>query len=230
MSLPAGKTHMPTDTRLNLTPQFVIGVFLILFGALLTLDRMQVLDAANSLRYWPVVLIALGGWIVIERGGTGRSLPGYAMIVIGALLFLERARLRARQVLGAVLADDHRAGRRAPDHAEAGAQTRAREHRVRCLLAWAGLVPAPASGGDGTVSMFAVLGSDQRASGDKPFRGGEVTSIMGGTRLDLRQAIIEPGAQADINMFVMMGGHEVVGPTGMDGGDRSDADSRRRRG
>ena len=75
MNLPAGHTHMPTDTRLNLTPQFVIGVFLILFGALLTLDRMQVLDAANSLRYWPVLI----AW-ALDRDRErwdGTRLPGY---------------------------------------------------------------------------------------------------------------------------------------------------------
>ena len=50
---------MPTDTRLNLTPQFVMGVCLVLFGALLTLDRLQVVDAAVSFRFWPVALVAL---------------------------------------------------------------------------------------------------------------------------------------------------------------------------
>jgi Cell wall-active antibiotics response 4TMS YvqF len=61
--------------------------------------------------------------------------------------------------------------------------------------------------------MFSVLGSDRRTSRDKPFRGGDVTSFIGGTQLDLRQAIIEPGEQAEINIFVMMGGHELWVPS-----------------
>ena len=71
-----------------------------------------------------------------------------------------------------------------------------------------------ASAPDGTVSMFSVLGSDQRAINDKPFRGGDVTTIVGGTQLDLRQAGIEPGEQAVINIFVLMGGHELWVPSG----------------
>jgi hypothetical protein len=74
--------RMQTDSRLNLTPQLIIGVCLILFGVLLTLDRLQIADAGTTLRYWPTALIALGGWIVAERGLTGRSLPGYLMIGI----------------------------------------------------------------------------------------------------------------------------------------------------
>ena len=69
--------------------------------------------------------------------------------------------------------------------------------------------------------MFSVLGGSKRTSNDKPFRGGEITSLIGGTQLDLRQATIEPGQQAVINVFVMMGGHEMWVPSGMDGGSRS---------
>ena len=119
--LPAGKTHMPTDTRLNLTPQFVMGVCLILFGALLTLDRLQLVDAAVSLRFWPVVLIALGGWIVIEQARDGTQLAGLRDDRRRRPAAPELARHRARAVLGAVLAAHHRAGRRAPDHADARA-------------------------------------------------------------------------------------------------------------
>ena len=63
--------QMQTDSRLNLTPQFIIGVCFILFGVLLTLDRLQIADAGTTLRYWPIALIAFGGWIVAERGLTG---------------------------------------------------------------------------------------------------------------------------------------------------------------
>ena len=173
---------MQTDTRPNLTPQFVFGVCLILFGIVLTLDRLQVLDAAVSLRFWPVVLIALGGWMVIERRAPGRSVPGYALIGIGALLLLDAmgvVRVRVWELfwpaiilfVGARLIMQP-GGRR-------------ERHRLRGLAAGEG-GPAP-TGGDGTISMFAVLSGDKRASSDKAFRGGDVTSIIGSTHLDLRQ-------------------------------------------
>jgi hypothetical protein len=71
-----------------------------------------------------------------------------------------------------------------------------------------------ASSSEGTISMFSVLGGSQRTSNDNPFRGGDITSIIGGTQLDLRQATIEPGGQAVVNVFAMMGGHEVWVPSG----------------
>ena len=117
---PTGNAHMPTDTRLNLTPQFIIGVCLILLGVLLTLDRLQFGrrrgDAAVTGRSCSS---RSGGWIVFERGSTGRSLPGYVMIVIGSLLLLNALGRHACSVLGAVLAAHHRACRRPPHHADA---------------------------------------------------------------------------------------------------------------
>jgi hypothetical protein len=41
-----------------------------------------------------------------------------------------------------------------------------------------------------------------------------MTSVMGGCVLDLRQAIVAPGAEAVVNVFAFMGGHEVVVPSG----------------
>lgn len=205
--------QMQTDSRLNLTPQFVIGVCLILFGILLTLDRLQIADAETTLRYWPIALVALGGWIVAERGLTGRSFPGYVMIGVGSLLLLNSfgvVRVRFWELfwplvivlLGArlIMQTPHR--------------RRERHDRVGSIDA-SQARSAPASPtSDGTISMFSVLGGAQRTSNDKPFRGGDLTSIAGGTQLDLRQATIEPGQEAVINIFAMMGGHEIWVPSG----------------
>ena len=62
--------------------------------------------------------------------------------------------------------------------------------------------------------MFSVLGSDQRTSNDKPFRGGEITSILGGTQLDLRQATIEPGQRSGHQRLRHDGRPRNVGPSG----------------
>jgi predicted membrane protein len=201
MTSEPGHAAMRTDTRLNLTPQFVIGVFLIVFGALLTLDRMQVLSAGHTLRYWPVALIALGTWVVVERRGTQRTLPGYAMIVIGALLLLDAlgvVRVRFWELFWPMIIV--LVGARLIMHTPGQRRTR---HEG-----------ASAPAGDGTISMFSILGSDQRTSSDKAFRGGDVTTIVGGTQLDLRRASIEPGSEAVINVFVFMGGHDLWVPPG----------------
>jgi hypothetical protein len=203
---------MSTDTRINISPQLVLGSLMIVFGVLLTLDRMELIDAARTLRFWPLVLIALGSWLVIERGPGGRSLSGYALIVFGVLLLLNSlgfARVRfwelfwpALIILVGTRLVMQTSGQRWPRrgfHTSAAGQLD-------------GATPSPAR--DGMVSMLSILGSHQRAVTDKPFRGGEVTTIVSGTQLDLRQAEIAPGDEAAVNVFIFMGGHEVWVPQG----------------
>jgi predicted membrane protein len=204
--------QMQTDSRLTITPQLIIGVCLIVFGVLLTLDRLQIADAGRTLRYWPIALVALGGWIAAERGLTARSFPGYVMIGIGALLLLDSfgvLQVRFWELFWplVIVLLGTRLIMQTPER-------RRERHRRRSLDAsQPGSAPA-SSTSDGTVSMFSVLGGSQRTSNDKPFRGGDITSIIGGTQLDLRQATIEPGNEAAINVFAMMGGHEIWVPPG----------------
>jgi len=65
-----------------------------------------------------------------------------------------------------------------------------------------------------TVSLFAVMGEDQRTSYATTFRGGEMTTFMGSNKLDLRQATLAPGDEAVIDVFAMMGGLELRVPDG----------------
>jgi hypothetical protein len=69
--------------------------------------------------------------------------------------------------------------------------------------------PAPANGG---TTLFAVLGESKRSSNDQPFLGGQMTAIMGGCQLDLRQAVMAPGEEASIDVFALMGGLEIRVP------------------
>lgn len=64
----------------------------------------------------------------------------------------------------------------------------------------------------GRVSLLAFMGEVKRASGDHPFRGGEMTAVMGGCMLDLRQATIPPGGMVRLNLIGLMAGHEVRVP------------------
>ena len=51
---------------------------------------------------------------------------------------------------------------------------------------------------------------------EQPFRGGEVTTIMGRTRLDLRTAELAPGQTAVVDIFNLMSRTEIRVPPGWD--------------
>jgi hypothetical protein len=63
------------------------------------------------------------------------------------------------------------------------------------------------------LSMFAVWSSVRRASVASPFRGGDITAIMGGGQLDLRLATIPPGEEAILDIVAVMGGVEILVPS-----------------
>ena len=201
---------MSIDTRYNVTPQLVVGVCLVLFGMLLTLDRMELINAATSLRLWPVILIAFGAWKVIEHKETGRTMPGYMLAIAGSLLLLNNwglVRVRFWELIWPAII------------VFVGArlimQTQGRRRDTQSAAPSFGDTAArPMTSGNGRVSLCSVFGNSQRESSDKPFRGGDMTSIVGGTRLDLRQATIEAGGEAVINVFTIMGGHEIWVPPG----------------
>jgi len=66
----------------------------------------------------------------------------------------------------------------------------------------------------GTVSLFGVMSEDRRVSGAGPFRGADMTSVMGNCTLDLRQAVLAPGEETTIDVFTLMGGAVVRVPEG----------------
>lgn len=66
--------------------------------------------------------------------------------------------------------------------------------------------------GPGEISAFAVLGGDDRPVADGAFKGGQVTTVMGGAKVDLRAAQLDPGETAVIDVFGMMSGTEIRVP------------------
>jgi len=79
-----------------------------------------------------------------------------------------------------------------------------------------GSVPPPASqyaDRSEKLSMFAVWSSVRRASAASPFRGGDITAIMGGGQLDLRLATIPNGEEAVLDIVAVMGGVEIIVPS-----------------
>ncbi len=177
--------------------QVIVGIGVILFGSLLLLDNMGILDAYQYLRYWPVILIVLGLMKVVQSYSTGGRFWGLTLVLIGSLLLLRNLDLATVGIrdlwpLLLILLGVSLVG--------GGAR------KFRPLI---GERLAGAMNSD--VGCFAFLGGSKRASSAKDFRGAEMTAIMGGCEVDLRQADIE-GPEAVISTFALWGGIEIQVP------------------
>ena len=182
------------DSRPRVTPQLVMGLIVILVGILFTLDNVGVIEARDYLRYWPVALIAVGGLKLWQsRGGPG-VLTALLFIGAGIWLLLESARLVAVHLwdlwplllvfFGASLV----------------------WHGIRGRRDRAGL------DGSSTISGMAVLGGIHRGNNSQAFRGGDLTAVLGGCEIDLRQAAID--GEAVLDVFAMWGGIDIRVPEG----------------
>jgi hypothetical protein len=223
-------TTMSSDARPCITPQLVIGVFITLAGVLLTLDRLNLI-AISFFRFWPSVLIAVGASMLIQRRDSSGRFWGTTWVVLGSWMLLNSLgvlRLRFWELLGPALliligwsivsktlhpdppatavppaTPGYVPVGDIPPMPDAGAQTRA------------GRDPGMARSHEGgRVNLVAVMGEAKRASNDNPFRGGEMTAVMGGCVLDLRQALVAPGEEARLNLVGLMAGHEIWVPPG----------------
>jgi hypothetical protein len=63
------------------------------------------------------------------------------------------------------------------------------------------------------LSVSAVLGSSRQVSTAPSFRGADMTSIMGGSTLDLRNTMIADGGEAVIEVFALMGAVDLFVPS-----------------
>jgi predicted membrane protein len=222
----------------NASPRLLVGVGLVVFGALLLLGRLDIVDTEAVVRLWPLILIAIGvqQFFNARVGPTGeRVTPVNAIIwmAIGGILLLNTmglARVGIWELFWPAIL------------IAIGVRLMTRPPRVRMHVrhdptgtagipgaaapTGSGFADAPAAGqpsGTGAHSsaaesadaapIFAVLSGVRRVAAATPFYGTEITSFMGGAHLDLRRAIVPPGGEAVIDLFTVMGSCEIVIPS-----------------
>jgi predicted membrane protein len=185
--------HSTPDGNVRFTPQLVVGLIVIAFGVVMTLDNLQVVDASRYLRFWPAALVVLGVVkIWHSRDGMGGAFGGFLFVVVGAWLLLEQTalvRISFWDMWPALLV------------------------AFGVFLVWQG-ASAPrrrtSNASNDLVSALAVLGGLSRGNNSSSFRGGELTAVMGGCELDLRHAAIN--GEAVIDVFALWGGIEIRVP------------------
>ncbi len=171
----------------------LIGGLLILVGGLYLLDTLGIADTHVFISlWWPLVLIAVGVHRVLTCNSTEGHVVGGGWIFLGFVFLMSRFgymtfnpwRLMWPFVLIMI-----------------GVSLVLRSRQQRII----------ASDDGSTVNAMAFLGGVEKRINSQAFKGGELTAVMGGCNIDLREALIEAD-QAVLNVWVMMGGIELHVP------------------
>ncbi|HXT22901.1 MAG TPA: DUF5668 domain-containing protein, partial [Thermoanaerobaculia bacterium] len=170
----------------HLLPRLLFGAWLAAIGIVFTLDNVGIVDASDWLRWWPVLLLALGAGLLISASSPGELAGGIAWMAVGGALLLDHLRVLPVGIWDlwplALVA-------------------------MGVLLVMRGMRPRRAATlGDesSTVHAFAMMSGVTRKSASVGFEGGSLTAIMGGVEADLRNARMVQ-QQAAIDCFAMWG-------------------------
>src|SRR5262245_11897690 len=163
------------------------GLVIAALGTLALLGNFDIIPIHNVWRFWPLALVAVG--IAKLLRPTGRF-PGVIFLIIGMWFLLRN--------LGVL------------QYSLWNLWTVVVVVRLVCGgmgRALTGLPPDSSS----ALSTFTMLGGSEHHGSSTDFRGGDATAILGGCKIDLRQAVIK-GEEALLDVFAMWGGIEILVP------------------
>ncbi|PLX24073.1 MAG: hypothetical protein C0600_13760 [Ignavibacteria bacterium] len=178
----------------SLTSRSVLGVLILLLGIVLTLGNFDIIDAPEVIRFWPVLLVLFGLLKALQPGGTGGRVFGGAIAFIGAMMILNRLDMFNFDfwdfwplLLVAIGASLVFRTRSRPDFEKEDSA-------------------------NDFVRGTAILGGIEQKNSSQQFRGGEISAVLGGHTLDLRDAEILEHDTATLDLFTFMGGVELRVP------------------
>jgi len=178
------------------TPQLVMGLIIVTVGVLFTLDNLEFLNAREYLRYWPALLIVFGVSKMIYAHGGGRFFGG--MLTVGGIFLL----------LDRLYYIDFNWGDFWPLIFIAIGGSMLWNSMSRRLSQTS--ETSSSGGSDSDMNHFVVMGGLELVNNSRQFRGGELSAIMGGIEVDLRQASIKD--EAVIEIFALWGGISMKVP------------------
>src|SRR5262245_56484777 len=197
---------------MRITPRVVVGLLIVAFGLALTLDHLGVMSAGELIHYWPFGVVAVGIANVLDQDRSKRTF-GWILTGVGALLVTEnffhfdidiwRFWPLAIVVFGLMIV--YRAVRPTPEGVEGPGYT------IAGGTSELGAPNNKAGSMQQVISDFVMWSGIQRRVATPAFRRADLTAIMGGIELDLRQAGTENGT-AVIDLFVLWGGIEIIVP------------------
>jgi hypothetical protein len=186
--------------------RLVVGLCVMAFGLIFTLDSLGMVDAERFVNWWPLVLIAVGLVRILQPAGAPGRGFGWVLALLGGALLLDTLDLwdldwglvfpLVMVAIGGVMVSRAVLGRRAPPAAAVGG----------------GEAGVPGAGAS-SVSAFALFGTVVRRPTTRSFRGGDLGAVFGACDLDLRGAELAPEG-AVLEVFALFGGIDVRVPPG----------------
>jgi predicted membrane protein len=195
---------METNRPRRLTPQLILGLIVVFLGVVFTLNNIGLIDSEDYLRYWPSLLIVYGLVNLIDRRTSSGRIWASVWVLVGSALLLNNLELTDIRIwdywpLILVLIGF--------------GMMRGSVSRHRRVRSFSGAIASESVGRDedSVINGVAILGGYRRSNNSQDFRGGELTAIMGGAELDLRDASIKEG-EAVLDLFAFWGGAKIKVP------------------
>lgn len=188
----------------NPATQMVIGLFVIGLGMLFLLDNLGWLDLDFRIHVFPTILIAAGIVKVLQTRTQSGLIVGAGLILVGCLFMLKAMGwldIDWRTFWPLLMIG-------------AGVAVIAKSNLNRTTPPSDATAASPLSldkpSDDSVINATAIMGSFKRRITTPDFRGGEVTAIMGGCDLDLRQSSIT--GDVVLNVYALFGGITIKVP------------------
>ncbi len=170
----------------------LIGLFIVIAGVLVLLDNLGAGFDIDIWEWWPVILILLGISYWGQSSGRNGSVGSWVLIAVGVLLLLNNLdviHLSFNYVWPIIL----------------------------IIIGVAVLKHGLGGGGtaentdENYINVAFILGGGTQQYGAKTLNGGRVAAIMGGGKIDLRNAGMT-ASSITIDVFTLWGGVEIIVP------------------
>jgi predicted membrane protein len=186
----------------------VLGAIIIGFGLLALIDNMHLFGMVDIFTFWPTVFIVVGILKISQTRNRSGYIIGAILIALGVLFTFEHLgffyfRIHDLWPLLLIGAGVLIVSKGWIDKGtESGGGFLGRPFgpsQFRNANA-----PYTQADADCTLNIAAIMSGNKVRKDTPDFRGGEVTAIMGGVEIDLRQASIQ--SEAVLNVFAVWGG------------------------
>lgn len=183
--------------RFRISAQLVFGLIVLAVGVILMLDNMDLLYAEDYLRWWPALVMFYGAARLLDP--QANRFWSLFWIAAGGVLLLDRL-----DIIEFTVRDWWPIVLIAVGGSVLWGSMRKTPGQTAILTGDEG------SSDDSTINLTAVMGGFERRNNSRDFRGGKITTIMGGCELDLRQADIRESATLEV--FAIWGGISLKVP------------------